>query len=549
MPMIKFESPLLAFEHWEKKTPDREFLRQYHNGKLEILNYREAGEQARRMATALLDLNLPGESNIALLSKNCSHWILADLAIMMSGHVSVPIYPTLHDESIKPILEHSGCKVAFLGKLDNFSSQKKAFKDLVLISVEKYGIRESHTWESMLEQHGPLLEAIHRPKDALISILYTSGTTGMPKGVMHSVGNFAHAAHNLFQNLWLDPEPRFFSYLPLSHIAERIGLEIGCLIQGGSLTFAESVSTFASNLEHTQPDLFFAVPRIWAKFQEKILQGLSQKKLNLVLSIPVLSSFFKKKLRFKLGLSRASYIVSGAAPISVSLLQWYKKLGIEILQAYGMTEDCAISHCNLPGQNRLGSVGRTTYGATAKLSASGEICVKNDCLMQGYYKLPKETADSFDEDGYLKTGDVGEYDHEGFLFITGRAKDQFKTDKGKYISPSPIELQVSKNTDVEQVCIVGMGIPQPIMLVIPSAEGRKKSREELAESLLQTILEINPGLEKHEKIEKAVVMKEDWTVENGLMTPTLKVKRSQVEKIHMPMYRAWFDSRERVIHE
>ena len=296
-------------------------------------------------------------------------------------------------------------------------------------------------------------------------------------------------------------------------------------------------------------DLFFAVPRIWAKFQEKILEGLPQKKLDLVLQIPILNSFFKKKLRFKLGLSRASYIVSGAAPISVSLLKWYKKLGIEILQAYGMTEDCAISHCNLPGQNRIGSVGKTTHGATAKLSPTGEICVKNDCLMLGYYKLPKESSECFDEDGYLKTGDIGEYDHEGYLFITGRAKDQFKTDKGKYISPSPIELQVSKNSDVEQVCIVGMGIPQPIMLVIPSAEGRKKSRPELSKSLLQTILEINPGLEKHEKIEKAVVMKEDWTVENGLMTPTLKVKRSQVEKIHMPMYRAWFDSAERVIYE
>jgi len=228
---------------------------------------------------------------------------------------------------------------------------------------------------------------------------------------------------------------------------------------------------------------------------------------------------------------------------------WFKKLGIEIIQAYGMTEDCIISHCNLPHQNKIGSVGKFTVGATAKLSDIGEICVKNDCLMLGYYKNPEETAKVFDSDGYLKTGDLGEYDHDGNLFITGRAKDQFKTDKGKYISPAPMELSLLNNTDIEQVCIVGMGIPQPIMLVILSENGKKKSKNDITEGLLNSLLEINPTLEKHEKIEKAVVMKEDWTIENGLMTPTLKIKRSHVEKIHSPMYRSWFDEDERVLFE
>jgi long-chain acyl-CoA synthetase len=315
------------------------------------------------------------------------------------------------------------------------------------------------------------------------------------------------------------------------------------------VTFPESLDTFASNLEETQPDLFFAVPRIWAKFQEKILEGIPQKKLNLLLNIPILNSVLKKKLKHKLGLSNAKYIVSGAAPLSVGIMKWYKKLDIEILQIYGMTEDCAVSHCNLPERNKIGTVGKLTHGAHGKLSESGEVCIKNNCLLLGYFKDPEETAAVFDADGYLKTGDIGEYDHDGYLTITGRAKDQFKTDKGKYISPAPMELKLSKNPDIEQVCIVGMGIPQPIMLVIPSALGKNKSKAELSESLLQSILDINPGLEKHEKIEKAVIMKEDWTLENGLMTPTLKIKRSQVEKIHMHMYRSWFDSEERVLYE
>lgn len=547
--MTNFKSPLQAFLHWEEVSPNKVFLRQYINGKLETLNFKESGKQIRQIAQAILKKDLPPKSNIALLSKNCDTWIMADLAIMMSGHVSIPIYPTLNDNSIKLIIEHSDSKLLFVGKLDNYESQKNAFTNIPKISVEKYGITESETWESLLERNEPLENiTLPDPKD-LITIIYTSGTTGSPKGVMHSHENFINAARNIINTLKLPRHTTYFSYLPLSHIAERIGLEMGALYVGGSLTFSESLESFASNLEATQPDLFFAVPRIYAKFQEKILEGLPQKKLNTLLKIPILNKVLKNKIKQKLGLSKAIYVASGAAPLSESIMLWFKKLGIEIIQAYGMTEDCIISHCNLPDRNKIGSVGKFTAGATAKLSDIGEICVKNDCLMLGYYKDPEESAKAFDDTGYLKTGDLGEYDHDGFLFITGRAKDQFKTDKGKYISPAPMEMSLLNNLDIEQICIVGMGIPQPIMLVIPSETGKNKSKLDLSESLLNSILEINPSLEKHEKIEKAIVMKEDWTIENGLLTPTMKIKRSHVEKIHRPMYRAWFDAEERVLFE
>lgn len=547
--MKKFNSPLEAFLHWEEACPDKIFLRQFHKGKTDTLTFRQSGDQIRRMAQEILNKKLPDHSNIALFSKNCEYWVLADLAIMMSGHVSIPIYPTLNAESIKLILEHSDSKLAFIGKLDQYDTQKSAFNKIPKISIAKYGIEEGELWETLIDSNEPLKKIkLPDPKE-LITIIYTSGTTGNPKGVMHTHENFSNATYNLGMTLTLPKHPQYFSYLPLSHIAERVGLEMGAINFGGVLSFSESLDTFASNLEATQPDLFFAVPRIYAKFKEKILEGLPQKKLNFLLKVPVLNKVLKNKIKFKLGLSKAKYIASGAAPISVNMLKWYNKIGIEIIQAYGMTEDCIISHCNLPGANKIGTVGKFTYGAKAKLSDIGEICVKNNSLLVGYYKNPEETAKVFDKDGYLKTGDLGEYDHDGFLTITGRAKDQFKTDKGKYISPAPIELAIGKNIDIEQVCIVGMGIPQPIMLVIPSAIGKNKSKSDLNDSLLQSILEVNPTLEKHEKIEKAVVMKEDWTVENGLMTPTLKIKRSQVEKIHMPMYRSWFDAEERILYE
>lgn len=547
--MLNFDSPIAAFEHWEKNTPTKPFLRQHINNKVHSYSFEESGDEIRRMASALTAFDLPPQSKIALLSKNCAHWIMADIAIMMSGHISIPIYPTLQADSIQQILEHSESKAIIIGKLDNYESQKDGIPDIHKISVELYGINENYTWEGLLMQHKPIQNVLKPDPSNLITIIYTSGTTGNPKGVMHSFANFTYASNTILEILILPEHPKFFSYLPLSHIAERVGIEISGIFRGASITFAESLVTFANNLEATQPQLFFAVPRIWAKFQEKLLENLPQKKLNNLLSIPIIKGIIKKKIKKKLGLSEAVLMISGAAPLAVSLMDWYKKIGITILQGYGMTEDCILSHFNLPEDNRIGTVGRAVKGVTAKLSSEGEICILNNCLMKGYYKNPEDTTLAFDEEGYLKTGDIGEYDHEGFLTITGRVKDQFKTDKGKYISPAPIELELSKNPNIEQICIVGMGIPQPILLVVPTAEAKNKNRQELSENLINMIKTINPTLEKHEKIEKAIIMSEEWTVANGLMTPTLKVKRNQVEKIHMPMYKTWFDSKEKVIFE
>ena len=545
--MIKFDSPLAAFLHWEKNTPDNIFLRQHIDGKLKTYTYKESGEEARRIASAINTYNFPSQSKIALLSKNCAHWMLSDLAIMMSGHVSVPIYPTLKAETIQYVLEHSEAKAIILGKLENYESQKSAIVGIPKISISMYGVNDGNTWEELLKQHEPIQNPPKLEPKNLITIIYTSGTTGKPKGVMHTVSNFTNASNQFLENLNMPEHPKFFSYLPLSHIAERIGIEIGGFYRGASITFSESLPTFASNLEATQPDLFFAVPRIWAKFQEKILQGMPQKKLNTLLRLPIIGSIVKKKIKKKLGLSKAVLIFSGAAPIASSLVRWYKKLGITILQGYGMTEDCILSHSNSMDTNKIGSVGKTNNGVKAKLGPDGEICILNDSLMKGYYNNPEATAEAFDSEGYLRTGDIGEFDFDGFLTITGRAKDQFKTDKGKYIAPAPIELELSKNTDIEQICLVGMGIPQPILLVVLSEIGKKKSNEDVSECLIKAIKNINPTLEKHEKITKAVIMKDDWTVENGLMTPTLKIKRSQVEKIHMPMYKTWFDAEESVV--
>ncbi len=546
--MQSFNSPLEAFLYWETKIPNQVFLKQPINGKIIEYTFLQAGEEARKMASYLKTLNLPEQSHIALLSKNCAHWVMADLAIMFANFVSIPIYPTLNAESIHQIVTHSDSKAIIIGKLDDFDSQKKGIPEIHKISVGLYNQTTGSIWEDLISKFNPLDDIQLPEKENLHTVIYTSGTTGTPKGVMHSASNFMESSTTLITLFDLPSNLRLFSYLPLAHVAERLLINAGVVL-GATISFAESLDTFAKELEATQPHIFFAVPRIWTKFREKILATIPQKKLNILLKIPFINSIIKQKLRQKLGLSQAVFIASAAAPIAPSLISWYEKLGISIMQGYGMTEDCCVSHFNTPQNNKLGTVGKTLYNVKAKLSAEGEICIKNSCLMKGYYKNLEETSKNFDEKGYLKTGDIGEYDHDGFLTITGRVKDQFKTDKGKYISPSHIELLLSNNTNIEQICVVGTGIPQPIALITLSELGKLKTKEELSVSLIQTVKNINTTLEKHEQLEKVVIMKEDWTLANGLTTPSLKVKRNSIEKIHQQYYKSWFETSEFIIFE
>jgi long-chain acyl-CoA synthetase len=543
-------TPLDYFLRWEKEYPGRTFLRQPIAGDWKTWTWAEAGQECRRMATALRESNLQPGSHVAILSKNCAHWIMSDIAIMMAGCVSVPLYPTLAADSIRTILDHSDAGAIFIGKLDNYEEQEKGIPpSVVRISCATYGIAEHNTWERIVETHEPLQTPHAWTCDETLTIVYTSGTTGTPKGVMHKACTFAKVFEQVSTVLKVPFQASMFSFLPLSHVAERLAVEMNVLFNCGTASFSESLTSFSRDLASVQPHAFFAVPRIWAKFREGILSKMPQRKLDMLLSLPVIGGIVRKGIRRKLGLSRARIILSGAAPISMDLLNWYERLGLTIYQVYGMTEDSVYAHFNMEGANRFGSVGRPLPGLQVKFSEEGEICVKSIGNFAGYYKEPALTAASFDEDGYMRTGDKGEYDGDGYLFITGRIKDQFKTDKGKYISPAPIEMMLTANPFIEQACVVGMGIPQPIALVNLSEAGRKKNRQELVESLSGTIAGLNGELEPYEKLEKIVITGRDWTTENGLLTPTLKIKRNEVEKEHAHRYAEWFHRIDTIIWE
>jgi long-chain acyl-CoA synthetase len=325
-------------------------------------------------------------------------------------------------------------------------------------------------------------------------------------------------------------------------------MEMVAISTGSTISFAESLDKFADNLRHEEPTIFGGVPRIYAKFQEGILKKLPQQKIDKLMRIPIVNSIVRNSIRKKLGLSKARVIVSGAAPTPVSLLEWFMKLRIEVCEMYGMTENTAFSHANYPS-NKIGTVGKAWPEAQVKISDEGEILIRHAALMTGYYKDQVTTDSVFTNDAFLKTGDQGSIDAEGFLTITGRVKDQFKTDKAKFIAPAPIELKLLANTDIEQVCVVGMGIPQPIALAVLSALGSKKSKEEISATLSGQISAVNTELESYEQLAKVIIVKEPWTIENGLMTPSMKVKRNEIEKIFLSRYPQWYKEKGTVIWE
>lgn len=541
------------FYHWEATTPDKVYLRQPFGDTFRDFTWHEAGRQARSIATYLKSLNLPEKSNIALISKNCAEWIITDIAIMMSGHISVPLYPTLTDEQINQVLLHSGCKVAFIGKLDDWKGMKKGIpSDVKCISFPTYNPDPEHIqWESIMANHKPMQENFKANLEDLFTIIYTSGTTGNPKGVMMPYKAMAEGIYSTRHITKLNlPNARFFSYLPLCHIAERNIVEAVSLTTGGTIYFAESLDTFAKNLAVASPTHFLAVPRIWTKFQLGILSKIPQKKLDFFLKMPILSGIIKKKIRTGLGLNDAQLILTGAAPMPTSLIVWFRKLGIYIQEAYGMTENLG-AVCMMPKEApKDGTVGKIYPGMEVKIDpTNGEILTRSSWNMVGYYKEPQMTAETIDADGWLHTGDVGELDSEGYLKITGRVKEMYKTSKGEYVAPAQIEFGFADNNFIEQVCVVGQSLPQPIALVVLSELGKATEKDAVIESLSSTLSGLNPRLKSYERVHRIVVMREPWTVDNNKLTPTMKIKRNVVEKEFAPKFEPWYEEKDTIIWE
>ena len=549
--------PLQSLYRWEKEQPHRIYLTQpTGGGNLQEITWGDAANQVRRMAAWLRSQDWPEGSKVAIIGKNSAHWILADLAIMMAGMVSVPIYPTFNGEALDYILNHSEAKACFVGKLDDTSNLQTGVPlHIPLITLPLAPQIQAMSWQNLIQSTEPLADSPVMEAQSVCTIIYTSGTTGRPKGVVHTFHSMAWALSSAMERLPLNREDRLISYLPLAHVAERMLVEQSSLRHGSQVFFAESLDTFVQDLRRASPTVFFSVPRLWVKFEQGIHAKIPAKTLAILLSIPLFGWLIKRKLLKELGLNHCRIAAGGAAPMPAAVLKWYRKLGLDLIEVYGMTENCGVSHSTLPHSDRTGTVGLPYQDIECRIDPqTGEIQMRSSGLMQCYYKDPGQTAAAITNDGWLHTGDKGRVDDEGFLTITGRVKDLFKTSKGKYIAPAPIEDILVMHPDIEACCVTGANFAQPFGMVMLSADAAKRSqnaddRQHLGLALRVHLKNVNAKLEAHEKLDFLVAMHTPWTPENGFVTPTLKVKRPHLEDTYGARYEHWASQGQPVVWE
>ena len=544
------------FHYWELTQPQAVYLTQPNGHQVIDYTWAEVGDQARRMAAYLKSLKLAPRSSIGLLSKNCAHWFIADLAIWMAGHVTVPLYPTLNAETARHILEHAEVKLLFVGKLEkaDWDAVRPGIPaGLALIALPLAApIDDAALWNDVTAKTRPAKSAARRKPDELATIIYTSGSTGKPKGVMMSFGAMLRCAEGARSIVEPTPEDRMISYLPLAHAAERAVIEAPSLRGGCRVYFADTLTTFIDDLRRARPTLFLSVPRLWTKFYLGIQQKLPLKRQKVLFRMPVVGGIVKRKLLHELGLDYVRYALTGAAPLPPHILEWYREIGLELIEGYGMSENFAYSHANRTGNVKVGTVGQPMPGVHCRIAENGEILVKSPCNMMGYFRDEERTRQAIDADGWLHTGDRGEMDDKGRLRITGRVKELFKTSKGKYVAPAPIENRLMRHPKIEAVCVAGAGRPQPFALMMLSLEAQSAAaqpsdRGALERELSDLLDEVNAELEPHEVLDFLAVVKEQWTIENGLLTPTMKIKRDVIEGRYEAEVEGWASRRRKVV--
>ncbi len=536
-----------------RQRPDAVYLTQpVGRGRVDDISFARALDESKRMAAYLRSLRLPPRSHIAIISKNCAHFILSDLAIWMAGHVSVALYPTLDADSVRHLLEHSEARLLFVGKLDGWDEIRKGVPEgLPCVAYPLAPETSFPAWNAIVAQHDPIPDEPRRSPEDWALIIYTSGSTGRPKGVIHSFATISAPTHGMIKLLAVDARDRYLTYLPLAHAMERWVAECVSLVAGAHLYFAESVDTFIEDLKRARPTLFLSVPRLWLKFQHGVHAKVPQSRLERMLKVPIVSGIIKKKILRNLGLGEVRFAGSGSAPMPAQVLTWYRDLGLELLEGYGMTENFSYSHVTRPGRGRPGFVGHPHPDVECKLSEEGEVLVKSPGSMIGYLKEPELTREAFTADEFLRTGDRGVI-ADGQLMITGRLKELFKTTKGKYVAPAPIENMLNADGRIEQSCVAGSGQAAAHAVVqlaehVHGAVQDPSVRAEVTRSLEALLEQVNRKIPPYERLAFIAVARDLWTVEGGWLTPSMKIKRSVIEERYAPELERWYAAGAKVL--
>jgi len=513
--------------HWASTQPDQIWMRDLVESSSVDYPWGATVAEIDRVAAWLESAFGQGE-RMALLSKNRAHWIMADLAVINSGNVAVPLFTTHAQATAEYILSFTEAKVLFLGETENWSSVKTVLPEgCLLVTLPGVACDLPHKkWEELVAD-APSEQSKYEPHpDDIISLVFTSGTTGLPKGVIQT-----HATNLIpmrrCQYLFTQREqPRWFSYLPLSHIAERQIVEFSSVNTGGEIWFNESLETLARDLPRCRPHIFFGPPRVWEQLRQSVTakfggaEALAQALANDPEGVQTL-------VTTALGLDQVEYCLTAAAPTPPPLIQWWDDVGVRLCEGFGQTEAMGLIITD-PADRRIGSIGKPAGEVEVKIGDNDEMLIKAEGCTPGYYNRPEKTAELW-QDGWLHTGDKVRIDQDGFIFITGRVKDYFKTIQGKFVAPPPIEGLFAENPHSEQQCLLGRGYSKTVMITVLNEPARQLPKEEIEAAAIATVESINAQIEKHARIGAVIFSQKPWTIENEILTPTMKIRREQIE--------------------
>jgi long-chain acyl-CoA synthetase len=543
------ELPLARLYRNEFSRSSEPLFTQPLHGIVSEWTWAAAMKEVRQVAAWLQSQNWPPGSRVVILSKNCAWWLMADFAIWMAGHVSVPLFPSASKATVESLICHCEAVACFLGQFDSALDLRTGpISDLRCITFPTFSAAppsDAHPWIDIVRDRQPLAGAPLRDALDVATIIYTSGTTGQPKGAMHTFQALTLMGKSVARVLEKPARgnERILSYLPLAHVAERAIVEMNALFSPFEIFFVETQETFLEDLKRSRATMFFSVPRLYARFQQKVFEAVPETKLNRLLSLPFVGRMVRKRILARLGFGHTRIAAGGGAATPMELIKWYRALGLNFIEGYGMTET-GITHVPPPGQYRLGYVGSSDSHVATRISIEGEVQIKGPMNMLGYFRNPELTRQSMTSDGYFRTGDRGEIDDQGRLRLLGRLREEFKTSKGKYVVPGPIEMLLSSSPLIESAAVFGAGMASPFALVVLAPERRQAcalphERVEVQHQLAALVKQINQQLEQHEQLRFLAVCMEPWTIENGFLTPTAKIRRAALEQAYAKRFQEW----------
>ena len=560
-------------------------------GEWDCFSRTEIGERVRRIALALRSLGHGRGERVAIVSDTRLEWALADYSLIMSGLVSVPVYPSLPASGLRHILSDSGARAAFVEDEEQLRKVREVREELPelerLYTLEPTGATvpgmevigldelERRGGEAPAELADSYEEYARQTEPGdLATLIYTSGTTGQPKGVMLTHANFYSNVLQSWRVLQIGPEDVVLSWLPLSHVFERTAGHYIMWKSGVRIAYAESVDTVARDMTEVRPTLMTGVPRFYEKILERVVEaaeesgglreaifrwarGVGEERVNreqgerpvgplLRLKCAVADRLVFRKLRERVG-GRVRYFVSGGAPLPVEVARFFHAAGIPVLEGYGLTEASPVVAVNPPDGVRLGSVGPPVPGTEVEIAEDGELLCRGPQVMKGYYNLEEETEATLTDDGWLKTGDIASIDDDGYLRITDRKKEIIVTSYGKNLAPAPVENAIRQSELVDHAVMIGDGRKFPVVLVVPAfgplrkwaaragVDGDRDDGELVADERVrrrfeEVVRERTDPFDEHEQPKEVLPLAAEFTVEGGELTPTMKVKRRVVEE-------------------